>query len=66
MLAACNVCLAATHGQTQVSFTLLTSSTSITSERGEDKRESVRCTGKYDNISSRIKTTYWHIPYLYI
>ena len=30
-------------------------------ERGEDGRESVRCTGRYDNISFNMKTTYCHI-----
>ena len=30
-------------------------------KRGEDGRESLRCTGRYDNISFNIKTTYCHI-----
>ena len=29
-------------------------------ECGEDGREHIRWTGKYDNISFRIKTPYWH------
>ena len=32
---------------------------------GEDGREYVSCTGKYDNISFNLKTPYWHTYNLY-
>ena len=32
---------------------------------GENGREYVSCTGKYDNISLKLKTTYWHTYNLY-
>ena len=59
MLVACSVCLAATPCRHRLTHPFsLNSSTSARSERGEDGREYVRCTGRYDNISFKIKTTY--------
>ena len=59
--AACHVRLAPTRRQPWYhtpSPSILNSS--LRGECGEDGREHIRWTGKYDNISFRIKTPYWH------
>ena len=51
--------LAGSSGTTPTHPSIL-KSTAMVGESGEDRREHIRWTGKYDNISFRIKTPYWH------